>query len=288
MLNRLEARPTSAGGAAWHAPIPRAVDSGVDVVAWLPDGAGCGTEKAYALQVKTFNAAGSDPEVHSYLFLVLVAAIYLDRSSLGTAGAWSMRREPSASDVAAVRTAAGWPPTAKRAVPAAGMLEAGELREPERPGPGPDPLQASTPAEFTAALAQFRVQAGMPASPGRCPAGLRPGASSSTLLAVVHDGERLPSLRTVSAFVTGCGGSAEDLSQAHRRVAPPPRRVRWSGSPGIPGSGQVDGDPPLRVLASPLTPGRLVAAAAMTAQLPPCRRLFFFFFFFLSLPAPRT
>ena len=40
----------------------------------------------------------------------------------------------------------------------------------------------------------------------------RPGASPSTLLAVVH-GERLPSLRAVPAFVTGCGGSAEELSR---------------------------------------------------------------------------
>jgi hypothetical protein len=204
----------------------RAADSGIDVVAWLPDGARCGTEKAYALQVKTFNAARSDPEVHSHLFLVLVAAIYLDRSSLGTAGAWSMRREPSASDVTAVRAAVRRLAGSERAVPAAGVLEAGELR---------DPLRVSTPAEFTAALAQFRVQAGMPAY-REMSRRARPGASPSTLLAVVHDGERLPSLRTVSAFVTGCGGSAEELS----RFTAAWRRVRRSDSPGVPGRGKVD------------------------------------------------
>jgi hypothetical protein len=72
----------------------------------------------------------------------------------------------------------------------------------------------------------------------------RPGASPSTLLAVVH-GERLPSLRAVSAFVTGCGGSAEELS----RFTAAWQRVRLSDSLGIPGSGPRRRHLLLRVLA---------------------------------------
>ena len=73
----------------------------------------------------------------------------------------------------------------------------------------------------------------------------RPGASPSTLLAVVH-GEPLPSLRAVSAFVTGCGGSAwapgardrPSLPGAANLMSPPGsdstgiRGLRVSGSAG--------------------------------------------------------
>lgn len=201
-------------------------DSGIDVVARLPDDARCGPGQVYALEAKIFDAAEADPEARWYLILLLVAAIHLDRSSLGTADAWSMRRESSASDITAVRTALRRLADGEKPLPAAEAAETGEPRDPERPSPGPDPLCISTLAEFTAALARLRAQAGMPTYREMSRRG-RPGASPSTLLAVTH-GERLPSLRAVSAFVTGCGGSAEELGQFTAAW----QRIRLSDGPG--------------------------------------------------------
>ncbi len=81
-------------------------DSRADVIAWLPDGTGCSTGQVYALQAKVRDAAGSDPLVGAYLALLLMAAIHVDRSSLGTTDAWSLRRQPSGR-----RCAGSSPPT---------------------------------------------------------------------------------------------------------------------------------------------------------------------------------
>jgi hypothetical protein len=207
-------------------------DSGVDVVAWLPDTNGCGTGQVYALEAKVRDAAGTDPETGSYLILLLAAAIHVDRSSLGAADAWSLRREPSADDIAAVRKAMRRLTAGERTAPSvvAAETEPPERKEPEHPGQTPDPLRASTPAEFSAALAQFRIQAGNPSFREMARRAQLP-TSPSSLLAAAR-GERLPSLRVVAAFVTGCGGSPEELGWFTTAW----RRIRLSGSPGRPHS----------------------------------------------------
>jgi hypothetical protein len=211
-------------------------DSGADAFAWLPDGAECSAGQVCALQAKVRDAAGSDSGMGSYLVLLLMAAIHVDRSSLGAADAWSLRREPSAGDIAAVRK------TLRRLTadvtvpepPGAGEEEAaGERREPECPGLAPDPLRASTPADLAAALERFRRRAGEP-SFREMARHARPAVSPSTLATAVH-AERLPTLRVVSAFVTGCGGGPEELA----RFATAWRRIRLSGR-----SRHPDSDPP--------------------------------------------
>jgi hypothetical protein len=205
----------------------RDCDSGADAIAWLPDGTGCGTGQVYALQAKVRDAAGSDPRTGSYLALLLTAAIHVDRSSLGTAEAWSLRRQPSAGDLAAVRE------TWRRLLAADVTFQASpeeeaateERREPECPGLAPDPLRASTPAEFAAALARFRRWAGEPSFREMARQG-RPAVSPSTLATAVH-AERLPTLRVVSAFVTACGGGPEEVA----RFATAWRRIRHLGRP---------------------------------------------------------
>jgi hypothetical protein len=207
-------------------------DSGVDAVAWLPDTTGCGTEQAYVLEAKVRDAAGTAPGTGSYLILLLAAAINVDRSSLGAADAWSLRREPSADDIAAVRKAMRRLIAGERTAPSvvAAEAEPAEREEPEHPGRTPDPLRASTPAEFTAALARYRRWAGNP-SFREMARRAQPAASPSSLLAAAR-GERLPSLRVVAAFVTGCGGSPEEL----RWFTTAWRRLRPSGSSGRPHS----------------------------------------------------
>lgn len=98
-----------------------------------------------------------------------------------------------------------------------------ERREPECPGLAPDPLHASTPAEFTAALKRFRLWAGEP-SFREMARHARPTVSPSTLATAGH-AEQLPTLRVVAAFVTGCGGGPEELA----RFAAAWRRIRLSG-----------------------------------------------------------
>jgi hypothetical protein len=206
-------------------------DGGADVIAWLPDAecaAGqvteCSAGQVHALQAKVRDAAGSDPGTGSCLVLLMMAAIHVDRSSLGTADAWSLRREPSAGDIAAVRktlrrlTAADvtFPPP----LPPTAAEGEGERREPQCPVLAPDPLRASTPADLAAALERFRRRAGEP-SFREMARHARPAVSPSTLAAAVH-AERLPTLRVVSAFVTGCGGGPEELA----RFATAWRRIR--------------------------------------------------------------
>jgi hypothetical protein len=71
----------------------------------------------------------------------------------------------------------------------------------------PDPLTAQTPAQFTAALRQFRLWAG---NPSLRKISRRSGTAASTLCSALRS-TTLPTYAVVQAVITGCDGSPEDL-----------------------------------------------------------------------------
>jgi transcriptional regulator with XRE-family HTH domain len=84
----------------------------------------------------------------------------------------------------------------------------------------PDPSAATTPAEFTAALRNYRLWAGGPAF-SRMATLAKPRAAKSVMHAAMN-GKALPKLDVVKAIITGCGGSEDDLQAflaAWQRIA---------------------------------------------------------------------
>lgn len=83
----------------------------------------------------------------------------------------------------------------------------------------PDPLQATTPAEFIEALRQYKFWSGDPSWRSMAK---RAGQAvvHSTMYAAMN-GDTLPKLDVVKAIIIGCGGGEDDLSSfasAWRRI----------------------------------------------------------------------
>jgi RNA polymerase sigma factor (sigma-70 family) len=164
-------------------------DAGIDMII-RPDSTGCCAEQVYALQAKVTEVAGPDLRVRTYLAKLLAAAIHLERSSFGTQEARKLRRQPSADDIVVFRDA--W----------------AQLTAVDR-DPALDPLRTRTAAELMDMLRELRRQAGEP-SFREIASQARPHVAPSTI-ATALDSTRLPTLRVVTAFVTGCGGGKSDL-----------------------------------------------------------------------------
>jgi len=84
----------------------------------------------------------------------------------------------------------------------------------------PDPLEATTPAEFIDALRQYKLWSG---DPSWRQMAKRAGQAvvHSTMYAAMN-GDGLPKFEVVKAIVIGCGGGEDDLSSfasAWRRIA---------------------------------------------------------------------
>jgi hypothetical protein len=90
----------------------------------------------------------------------------------------------------------------------------------------PDPLQASTPAEFVRALRHYRVWAGDP--PLRVIA-RRSGVGASTICTALSV-EAMPPLNLVLAIVEGCGAGEHD----QRRFATAWRAIRLAAQDDSP------------------------------------------------------
>jgi hypothetical protein len=85
----------------------------------------------------------------------------------------------------------------------------------------PDPLEARSPAEFAAALRQYRVWSGDPSLRDIAHrAGGR--AAPSTIWQALRASDAVPRLEVVMAIVAGCGGGEED----QRRFATAWRAIR--------------------------------------------------------------
>jgi hypothetical protein len=84
----------------------------------------------------------------------------------------------------------------------------------------PDPLQANTPADFTAALRKYRIWAGRPSYRELARrAGGTPAASTICTMLRTDD---LPPFGCMIAFVRACGGAEEDCQRfatAWRRLS---------------------------------------------------------------------
>lgn len=103
------------------------------------------------------------------------------------------------------------------------------LTIPDSPGHDlcPDPLTAHTGADLLAALARFRIWAGEPSFKDMQRLS-EPRTAASTMCTAMKAG-CLPTLRTVRAIITGCGGTPEQL-QAFTTAW---RQIRLSlGQPG--------------------------------------------------------
>ena len=110
----------------------------------------------------------------------------------------------------------------------------------------PDPLTATTPAQFNTALRHYRAWSGNP--PWRKMAeNAGQACVHSTMYAAVNAGT-LPKLEVVKAIITGCGGSDDDL----RAYATAWRRIT-TGHTGTP-------PPNGHILPAPLPAPRLIAA----------------------------
>jgi hypothetical protein len=84
----------------------------------------------------------------------------------------------------------------------------------------PDPLTASTPAEFIDALRQYKLWSGDPS--WRTMAKRAGQAVVHSTMYAAMNGNALPKLEVVKAIVIGCGGGEDDLSlfaSAWRRIA---------------------------------------------------------------------
>lgn len=96
----------------------------------------------------------------------------------------------------------------------------------------PDPRTARTPADLNKILREYRAWAGEPSfeeMSRRC--GGRP--AKSTFWTALH-GTALPKLKVVTAIVTGCGGSTEDIAMF---------ASAWRSVQGRPPTGAGDGQP---------------------------------------------
>jgi hypothetical protein len=85
----------------------------------------------------------------------------------------------------------------------------------------PDPLKATTPAEFIEALWQYKLWSGDPS--WRTMAKRAGQAVVHSTMYTAMNGDTLPKLDVVKAIVVGCGGGEDDLSSfasAWRRIAP--------------------------------------------------------------------
>jgi RNA polymerase sigma factor (sigma-70 family) len=192
-------------------------DAGIDMIIGLPDSTDCCAEQVYALQVKVTEVAGPDLRVRIHLARLLAAAIHLERSSFGTKEARRLRSQPSTDDIVAFRDA--WAQlTAVDVAPTLPMHESSQERGADR-DLAIDPLRARTAAELVDTLRELRRRAGEP-SFREIASHARPHVAPSTI-ATALNGTRLPTLRVVTALVTGCGGGKEDLdafTTAWRRV----------------------------------------------------------------------
>jgi hypothetical protein len=97
----------------------------------------------------------------------------------------------------------------------------------------PDPLQTRSPAEFTAALRQYRAWSGDPSL--REIAGRAGGRiAASTIWQALRAGDAIPRMEVVLAVVAGCGGSDED----QRRFVTAWRTIRLTAAPAPPHNGK--------------------------------------------------
>jgi hypothetical protein len=184
-------------------------DYGIDMIVQLPDSTGCSEEQVWALQVKVSEVAGPDPLVRNYLTELLVTAIHLEQSSFGTRKARRLRDQPSAAEIFAVRAAWTRLPAAAFAPSTPPVHE--NPQETEADGNlAPDPFRAQTAAEFVSMLRKYRIWSGNP-SYREIARAARPPVAASAISAALGS-TRLPTLRMVTAFVTGCRGSKEDLN----------------------------------------------------------------------------
>jgi len=84
----------------------------------------------------------------------------------------------------------------------------------------PDPLKATTPAEFIDALRQYKLWSGDPS--WRTMAKRAGQAVVHSTMYAAMNGDALPKLDVVKAIIIGCGGGEDDLSSfatAWRRIA---------------------------------------------------------------------
>jgi hypothetical protein len=84
----------------------------------------------------------------------------------------------------------------------------------------PDPLKATTPAEFIDALRQYKLWSGDPS--WRTMAKRAGQAVVHSTMYAAMNGDALPKLDIVKAIIIGCGGGEDDLSSfatAWRRIA---------------------------------------------------------------------
>lgn len=84
----------------------------------------------------------------------------------------------------------------------------------------PDPLKATTPAEFIDALRQYKLWSGDPS--WRTMAKRAGQAVVHSTMYAAMNGDTLPKLDVVKAIIVGCGGGEDDLSSfatAWRRIA---------------------------------------------------------------------
>jgi hypothetical protein len=100
----------------------------------------------------------------------------------------------------------------------------------------PDPLNARTPAEFTAALRQFRIWAGEPSLQKMSSRTSDPHVATSTLCSALR-GDILPTYSVVTAVITACGGSEDD----QRRFATAWRKLRFEQEGTYPHNPQQPG-----------------------------------------------
>jgi hypothetical protein len=84
----------------------------------------------------------------------------------------------------------------------------------------PDPLEADTPAGFTAALREYRIWAGRPSF--RELARRTGGTPAASTICTMLRSEELPAFDCMVAFVSACGATEEDCQRfatAWRRIS---------------------------------------------------------------------
>jgi len=198
----------------------------------LPTQMTCNAEVARSLWVSVRTVTENDPRLAIALAAALLAAVLIERSSIGGVNAQRLRNQTATRDIAAARDS--W---LRLTGPADHPQPDGQLgpadNRADETGLHPDPLQADTPAAFMAALRQYRTWAGQP-SLRQISRRAGNTVAMSTLDRALH-GDILPPLRIVIAIITGCGGSEEDKQQFVSAW----RRVRAVSCPGTAARGSL-------------------------------------------------
>lgn len=153
---------------------------------------------------------GIGPSSTAALTDILLAAILLERSSLGGINSRELRNQPDPRDIATVRRL--WPRAGT------GQEITGTPCQRSTPPPAippedlrPDPFSARTSAEFEETLRQYRRWAGNPTYSAMAKrAGLSVTMVSGALQPHTWKADVLP-LELVRGFVAGCGGTGEDV-----------------------------------------------------------------------------